>query len=384
MRKKIKNNLDGLGDLYRRRIDDGRLSADPAQELLVENLQFLQSDLIGYCPRYHRSFWKERLGLFRGSTEPPQGLYIYGGVGRGKSMLMDLFYETVNIKRKRRIHFHAFLQDVHSRFNDFRRKNTDGGDPVPSVVKSISEEAWLLCFDELQVVNIVDAMILGRLFKGLLERGVVIVTTSNRPPHDLYKEGLQREKFLPFIDLICQRLNIFHLGGARDYRLERMLDMRVYYQPLGDEADAELDHYFSELTKGYTAKTEKIEIKGRFVTISMAAAGVGRSSFANLCSNALGAADYLAIAERYHTLVLDRIPCMDEAQKNEARRFITLIDALYENKVNLICSANAPPEKLYVLGEGIFEFDRLVSRLMEMQSKKYLALPHGGYQKDHN
>ena len=366
---------------YRDRVAAGDLNADPAQELLAEKLQSLHRALNGYQPVSGKTGWKDRFGLnsqkSRRREEPLQGLYIFGNVGRGKSMLMDLFYETAPVERKRRIHFHAFLQDVHARFNDFRAKNSEGGDPIPSVAAAIADEAWLLCFDELQVVNIVDAMILGRLFEGLLERDVVIVATSNRPPSDLYKDGLQRDNFLPFIDLISQRLDILQLDAARDFRLERMLGMQVYHQPLGKSAKADLDRYFDELTEGYTAGPDEFEVKGRVVEITIAAAGVGRTSFNNLCAEALGPADYLEIAERYHTLFLDDIPRMGEALKNEARRFITLIDALYENKVNLICSADAPPDELYVLGEGAFEFERLVSRLMEMQSEEYLALPHG-------
>ena len=363
---------------YRSRVAAGDLNADPAQALLVEKLQILHRALTGYQPSSGHAGWKDRFGLTRRRAEPQQGLYIFGGVGQGKSMLMDLFYETAQIERKRRVHFHAFLQDVHNRFNKFRTENSEGGDPVPSVAAAIADESWLLCFDELQVVNIVDAIILGRLFEGLLERDVVIVATSNRPPSDLYKDGLQREKFLPFIDLINQRLDILQLGAARDYRLERMLGMQVYHQPLGKNAKTDLDKYFDELTEGYTPAPDKFEVKGRIVEIPVAAAGVGRTSFDNLCATALGPADYLEIAERYHTLILDDIPRMGEELKSEARRFITLIDALYECKVNLICSADAPPSELYVLGEGAFEFERLVSRLMEMQSEEYLALPHGG------
>jgi len=373
---KINNSSDGPLNKYRNKVEDGDLNADPAQEALAEKLQNLYRALEGYQPTSGSVTWKERLGLAREKIELPKGLYIYGGVGRGKSMLMDLFFETIPFECKRRVHFHSFLQDIHVRFNDFRAKNLEGGDPIPSVVKSIADETWLLCFDELQVVNIVDAMILGRLFEGLFERNVIIIATSNRPPSDLYKDGLQREKFLPFIDLITGRLDIFQLGASRDYRLERMLGMRVYHQPLGPETNENLDRYFLELTKGYTAEPDQIRVKGRVVEITMAAGGVGRISFEKLCAEALGPADYLEIAARYHTLILEEIPRMGEALKNEAQRFITLIDALYENKVNLICSADAPPKELYILGEGIFAFERLVSRLMEMQSEEYLSLPH--------
>jgi len=361
---------------YHDKVSEGELGPDPAQESLVEKLEELYSSLENYQSVSMQSGWKEWLGLSKNREEPCRGLYIYGDVGRGKSMLMDLFFETVQLEHKRRVHFHAFLQDIHARFSDFRSQNPGGGDPIPSVIKSIVEETVLLCFDELQVVNIVDAMILGRLFEGLFQHGVVIVATSNRPPNDLYKDGLQRKKFIPFIDLISRKLDVIQLGAERDYRLERMLGMRVFHHPLGLESKTDLDSYFKELTKGYIPAPENIVVKGRSIEITQAAAGVGRISFARLCGSALGPADYLEISRRYHTLILDEIPRMGEDLKNEAQRFVILIDTLYENKVNLICSADAPPQELYVLGKGVFEFDRLVSRLMEMQSEEYLSLPH--------
>jgi len=373
----IINKSDGPFTKYHSKVANGDLSPDPAQEVLAKKLQNIFENLGDLYPNRDEITWKERLGLRRKKKKLIKGLYIYGDVGRGKSMLMDLFYETIPFEHKRRVHFHAFLQDVHARFNDFRAENPEGGDPIPSVAEAIAEETLVLCFDEFQVVNIVDAMILGRLFEGLFERNMIIIATSNRPPNDLYKDGLQREKFLPFIDLITLHLDVFHLGATKDYRLERMLGMRVYHQPLGPKTKQDLDNYFFELTKGYVAQSEQIIVKGRVITIEIAAGGVGRVSFKRLCGEALGPADYLAIAARYHTLILEEIPRMNEAQKNEAKRFITLIDALYESKVNLICSAAAPPNELYTLGEGVFEFERLVSRLMEMQSEAYLSLPHG-------
>jgi cell division protein ZapE len=362
---------------YRQRVADGALKPDPAQELLAEKLQSLHRALAGYTPSAGAAGWKERFGLARRREDAPLGLYIYGGVGGGKSMLMDLFYENVGVAHKRRAHFHEFLQDVHNRFKRFRAEKTeDQGDPIPTVADQIASEAWLLCFDELQVANIVDAMILGRLFEALFERGVVMVATSNRPPKDLYKDGLQREKFLPFIALISEKLDILQLASGADYRLQRMRNMRVYCQPAGPEADAALGAYFWELTGGHAPVIEMVEVKGRVLEVPVAG-GVARMDFADLCQKPLGAADYLELAERYHTLILDRIPEMGETEAAAARRFVTLIDALYENKVKLICSADAPPERLYVDGAGAFEFERLVSRLMEMQSVEYLALAHG-------
>ena len=367
---------------YREKLVTGDLKPDPAQELLAERLQSLHRSLTDYKPGKGPVSWKDRFGLINRRGTPPQGLYIYGGVGAGKSMLMDLFFETAPVSKKRRVHFHAFLQDVHSRFTTFRRtKGEDEGDPIPRVANDLADEAWLLCFDEFQVSNIVDAMILGRLFEALFEREVVVVATSNRPPQDLYKNGLQRSKFLPFIDLISEKLDVLQLTSAEDYRLKRMLGMQVYHQPLGPEASQKLDAYFEELSDGRQVKTEVLEIKGRQIQVT-SAGGVARKSFGDLCGQPLGPADYLAIAERYHTLILDDIPRMGEELKSEARRFVTLIDAVYEAKVNLICSADAPPQELYVQGEGAFEFERLVSRLMEMQSKDYLSLAHGGEEQD--
>ena len=363
---------------YQKKLAAGELKPDTAQELLAQKLQSLHRSLIGYRPRSGQVGWREWLSFAAPRGAPLQGLYIYGGVGAGKSMLMDLFFSTAPVAKKRRVHFHEFLQDVHSRFTAFRKtKGEDEGDPIPTVANDLANEAWLLCFDEFQVSNIVDAMILGRLFEALFERDVVVVATSNRPPQDLYKNGLQRSKFLPFIDLISEKLDILQLTSAEDYRLKRILGMRVYHEPLGATASQSLETYFKELSDGQPVKTDTLEIKGRQVLVP-SAGGVARKSFDDLCGQPLGPADYLAIAERYHTLILDDIPRMGEELKSEARRFVTLIDALYEARVNLICSADAPPQELYVEGEGVFEFERLVSRLMEMQSKDYISLAHGG------
>jgi len=368
---------DGPLSIYRARVNDGQLRHDPQQELLAEKLQSLHRALSGYAPSTGHDGWKARFGLSRRRGDPPQGLYIYGGVGVGKSMLMDLFYVAVPVVHKRRVHFHEFLQDVHARFNAFRQnKSDDEGDPIPIVADQLAGEAWLLCFDELQISNIVDAMIVGRLFEALFNRGVVIVATSNRPPKELYKDGLQRAKFMPFINLISEKLDILALASAEDYRLKRMLDMRTYHQPADINSERALGDYFLGLTGGRAPVIEHIEIKGHFLDVP-SAGDVARMRFSDLCDKPLGAADYLDLAERYHTLIIDGIPRMGENEASIARRFVTLIDALYEAKVKLICSADAPPDELYVLGEGAFEFERLVSRLMEMQSVEYLALPHG-------
>lgn len=362
---------------YRARVKSGEFIPDPQQELLAEKLQSLHRALAGFSVSSGHAGWKERFGLTRRRAEPPQGLYIFGGVGRGKSMLMDLFFDDAPVKTKRRAHFHEFMQDVHTRFNDFRdpKKGGKDGDPIPSVAEAIASEATLLCFDEFQVSNIVDAMILGRLFEALFERDVVVVATSNRPPRDLYKDGLQRDRFLPFIDMISEKLDILELESARDYRLERMMGMQVYYVPADEAAHQALEGYFADLANGRPAEIEHVEVKGRIIEMP-AADGVGMTSFTALCSQPLGPADYLAIADRYHTLIIENIPLMPPALRNEARRFVTLIDALYERKVKLICSADVPVTELYPEGEGAFEFERLVSRLIEMQSEDYLAVPH--------
>ena len=362
---------------YRDRVAAGELTSDPAQALLAEKLQSLHRALAGYTPSAGHAGWKERFGLTRRRAEPVQGLYIYGGVGRGKSMLMDMFFGAALVEKKRRTHFHAFLQDVHARMNAFReRSGGEGGDPIPDVAKDIADEAWLLCFDEFQVANIVDAMILGRLFENLFARDVVVVATSNRPPQDLYKDGLQRNKFVPFIEMISERLDVLELNSPIDYRLRRLKGMNVYHTPLDGGGRATLDDYFGQLTDGRPPETERIEVKGRTIEISMAVDGVGRADFGDLCDKPLGPADYLAIAARYHTFVVDDIPLLTPAMRDAARRFVILIDAFYEAKVNLVCSAAAPPAGIYPEGEGKFEFERLVSRLIEMQSEEYMSLPH--------
>ena len=369
-------NQQGPLFAYRARVRDGELDPDPSQELLAEKLQSLHRALSGYERNSGHAGWKERFGMGRRRAEPPQGIYIFGGVGGGKSMLMDLFYETAPVEKRRRAHFHEFMQDVHARFNAYGANEKRGdGDPVPVVADQIAAESWLLCFDELQVANIVDAMILGRLFEALFARDVVVVATSNRPPQDLYKDGLQRDRFLPFIGMISEKLDVLSLASARDYRLERMLGMKCFWAPADEEAAAALRRDFAELANGREAEIEHVEIKGRVLEIP-AADGVAMTTFSALCAQPLGPADYLAIADRYHTLILENIPFMPPALGSEARRFVTLIDALYERKVNLICSADAEPSKLYPEGEGKFEFERLVSRLMEMQAEDYLATPH--------
>ncbi len=374
---------------YRALVASGAIRPDPAQELAAEKLESLAHALAGYEPAAGRGGWKERFGLGRRRQEPPQGLYIYGGVGRGKSMLMDLFFRLAPVDRKRRVHFHAFMQEVQAMLNDVRRREAEDSlrarsrgrprardDIVALVAQRFAADAWLLCFDEFQVEDIADAMILGRLFEALFEAGVVVVATSNRPPRDLYKDGLQRELFLPFIALIEERLDLLHLDSGIDYRLESMRTMNVYLTPLGPRTDAELRAYFRRLSHGVEAGPETLVVKGRSITIPMAADDIAFTGFKELCERPLGPADYLAIAGRYDVLVLAGIPRLAPEQRNAAKRFVTLIDALYEHRVKLICSAERRPEELYPEGDGAFAFARTVSRLHEMQSETYIGSQH--------
>lgn len=364
---------------YRDRRRAGALMPDPGQELAAEKLQSLFKALQHYEPASGRGGWKERLGLGRRRAEPPQGLYLYGGVGTGKSMLMDLFFAEAPVEAKRRVHFHAFMQEVQERLHAWRQETKGSkADPLPELAQDLIGEAWLICFDEFHVVNVADAMILARLFESLFDLGAVVVTTSNWPPDDLYSGGLQRENFLPFIALLKNRLDILQLDSGRDYRLKRMQDITVYHAPLGPRATGALDEAFARLTEGAEPAAETLEVKGRELPVPLAARGVARFDFAGLCEQPLAAGDYLVIARTYHTVILAEVPKLSPKRRDHARRFMLLVDALYEHKVKLIAAADAPPEQLYPSGDGAFEFERTVSRLQEMRSKDYIELPHLG------
>jgi cell division protein ZapE len=356
----------------------GELRPDPDQRAGAARLDAL-ADELGRPPA--RTSWLDRL---RGSAPQaaPRGVYLWGAVGRGKSMLMDLFHAQVGVKSKRRAHFHEFMLDVHARIHHHRQ--SAGSDPIPAVAGEIAAEARLLCFDEMQVTNVADAMILSRLFTALMDAGVTVVTTSNRPPQDLYKDGLNRQLFLPFIALIEARLDVLSLNGPVDYRLERLGGMPTYHTPNGAATTAALREAFFRLTDyppedSANVPEEMLNVPGgRTLRAPKSLKGVGVFSFRKLCGEARGAADYLAIARHFHTVVLVGVPQLGPEKRNEAARFVALIDALYEYKVKLLIGADALPQDLYPAGDGSFEFERTVSRLMEMQSADYMALGHGG------
>ena len=327
------------------------------------------------------------LGWLFGSREtkqpPVKGLYIHGEVGRGKTMLMDLFFEASPVVRKRRAHFHEFMIDVHERVHAFRQRmkfgEHAGEDPIERTAIDLAQEAWLLCFDEFHVTDIADAMILGRLFTQLFERGVVVVATSNVAPDDLYKDGLNRALFVPFIRMLERHMEIVRLDSRTDFRLEKLAGMPVWYVPADAAADAALNDAWRRLAPGHDGAPQELPVRGRAVHVPRAAMGVARFSFHDLCEEPLAAADYLRIAREYHTIILDRVPVMTFDTRNAAKRFIILIDTLYDMNVKLIASAEAEPEALYRGDEGYEaqEFKRTASRLIEMRSQAYLARPHG-------
>jgi cell division protein ZapE len=361
-----------VGRAYAELVQAGELKPDAAQARAVAALDRLaasmeEADLLSR--------------LFQRRTDGPAGVYLWGGVGRGKSMLMDLAFEHIAIEPKRRVHFHAFMLETHQRLRDARE--SEEGDPIEPVAEQIAAEAKLLAFDEMQVTNPADAMILSRAFGKLLQAGVKVVTTSNRPPRDLYLGGLNRELFLPFIALIERRMLVVAVDGPTDYRLQRLAGVNVWHVPNGPEATAALSRAFFQLTDYPVEDRAKVPSEelsvggGRTIHVPKSLKGVAVFSFKRLCGEPRGAADYLAIAQRFHTVIIVGIPVMGSEMRNEAARFVTLIDALYEHKVKLLAAADAEPSALYPAGDGTFEFQRTVSRLEEMRSAEYLAQGHG-------
>jgi cell division protein ZapE len=359
---------------YRRRCADGKLEADPAQLLAAEKLQSLHNALARHGANRAGGSWRERLGLSHRALPETQGLYIFGGVGRGKSMLMDMFFAGAPVEKKRRVHFLAFMLEVHEALHTWRK--SANGEPIPALAASIAAECRLFCFDEFQVTNIADAMLLGRLFAALFDEGVVVVATSNTAPDDLYEGGLQRERFLPFIALLKEKLDILELDGETDYRRLRIRDLALYHTPLGAAASQSLAEAFARLTDGATPAPAILIAQGRDVPLAKAAKGVAWLSFDDLCRQPLGSADYLAIATHFHTVLLDGVPVMTRDDHNAARRFMTLIDALYEHRVHAIVAAQDVPDRLFTAGIGAEDFRRAASRLLEMQTREYLRQPH--------
>jgi cell division protein ZapE len=365
-----------VAEHYAALVAASELRPDPDQQAAVRVLETLADELAETRNR-GSLIWR----LAGRMKEPPAGIYMWGGVGRGKSMLMDLAFHSIPYAPKRRVHFHEFMQEVHERLRVERAK--EQGDPIPPVAKAIAAEAKLLCFDEMVINNSADAMILSRLFSQLLEAGVTVITTSNRPPKDLYLNGLNRELFLPFIALIERELVVVPLNGPTDYRLHRLGGMPTWYVPNGPEATAALREAFFRLTDYPPEDSANVpgeDLKlggGRILHVPKSLKGVAVFSFKRLCGEARGAPDYLAVARHFHTVIIVGIPRLGPENRNEAARFVTLIDSLYEHKVKLLAAADAEPQDLYLKGDGAFEFERTASRLLEMQSAEYMAKGHG-------
>ena len=365
---------------YRALVEAGRLKPDAEQAQAAARLDRLYEALKSYRPGASRRFL-----FFRSGDATPRGLYIHGDVGRGKSALMDLFFDSATTPLKRRIHFNAFMAETHRFIHKWRnlppaeRKRQpeyargNGDDPIAPAAKQIAAAATLLCLDEFQVLDVADAMILGRLFEKLLQSGVVIVLTSNTEPDRLYEGGINRPLFLPFIAMIKRCFDMVELNGPRDYRSDRMAGIHTYNMPLGPGADRAMDDAWRKLTGGQKGESVAIDILGRQLTVPQAADGVARFTFDALCGAALGASDYLALAGRFDTVLIDRIPQLGPERSDEARRFTLLIDTLYDSHIRLVCSAATRPELLYVTGDNAAGFRRAASRLLEMQSTDYLA-----------
>ena len=373
-----------VSDRYRALAASGAIEADPAQAEVVAKLDGLAGALNGRRLANKTSALGWLLG--RKAAPVPRGLYLWGGVGRGKTMLMDLFFDSLTVRAKRRTHFHAYMAEVHERIHAWRQQlkagTVQGDDPIKPVAAALAAEATILCFDEFAVTDIADAMILGRLFTALFACGTVVVATSNVPPSGLYRDGLNRALFLPFISLLEDRAEVHELRSRTDFRMEKIGDTPAYFTPADAAASAALDGLFARLAGDAPPKPASLTVHGHPVAVPRQAMGVARFEFSDLCSKPLGASDYIAIARAYGTVLIDRIPVLGPDQRNEARRFITLVDVLYERHVKLFASASSEPEGLFgaETGAEAFEFARTVSRLHEMRSRDYLASAsgHGG------
>ncbi|MEM9837518.1 MAG: cell division protein ZapE [Pseudomonadota bacterium] len=366
---------------YQSMLDDGTLRPDPAQAEAAEVLDALEQRL-----RKPKGRW-----LFKEMPREPGGLYLYGGVGAGKTLLMDLFSRSVPDLPTRRVHYHGFMEEMHAFIDGWRKmsmaqrqkhpakvRQASLDDPIPHTSKAAFQKAELLCLDEMQVTDIADAMLLGRLFEGYFQRGGTLVVTSNRPPTDLYKDGINRQLFVPFIKLLEETMQVHHLQAAEDYRLSGLRKHGLYFSPLGAEADQAMDAAFSTQTKGAQLREVELEVSGRIVTVPQAAGPIGRGSFAHFCQQPLGSSDYFSISRRFSTVFIDRIPLLSPENADAASRFRNLVDALYDHRCKLVCSAAAEPNELYTSGKLAFEFERTASRLYEMRTEDYLQEAHRG------
>lgn len=366
---------DGPYAAWKKLVRAETIRDDEAQKIALAKLQKLHEELGDWKPQGPFPIYFAFKFLAK-KPVPPKGVYLWGDVGRGKSMIMDIFHQASNVPLKRRVHFHQFMQEVHEKLHEVRSSGKSKGDDIAPVAEDIAAKVSLLCLDELQVTDVADAMLVGRLFGALLEKGVVVVSTSNRPPDDLYKNGINRQLFVPFIELIKEKMEVHKLEGAEDYRLTHLKMHDTFRTPTGGESSAKLEEIFKELTVGAKPEALDLHVKGRKLHIPVSAEGVALMTFPSLCAEALGAADYIELARSFHTLILDGIPELGPENRNEAKRFVTLVDELYEHKTKLIAAADAKPEALYPEGDGAFEFERTVSRLIEMQSDDYLHAEH--------
>lgn len=368
-------SMSTLPEIYAQAINVGKLKADDAQQEIVSRLESLRLSLSQSKAAKPRKLIGK---LFAPSPAPAstKSLYIWGDVGRGKSLLMDMFYNLAPVEKKRRIHFHELMLEIHAKAHDLRKHNNNEN-PIALVARKLATQYRLLCLDEFQVTDVADAMILHKLFDTLLAEGLTFVITSNRPPAELYKGGLQREKFLSFVKLVNERMEVLNLNAQQDYRMQRLRAMQtVYFTPRTEEAGRLMRETLNQFANFAEREPITLEVQGRNLKVNECYGSVAMFSFAELCEKPLGSADFLAIAKRFTVVFISDIPRLSSEKRNEARRFVTLIDALYDRRTKLICTADAPPDRLYVEGDGHFEFQRTVSRLVEMQSESYLTSKH--------